>query len=500
MLKQQSFDHYINEETKAFLDNHRRIAGEIKSDLEKWQQSSSIEARRASIIHFAEESALVEGVLSSDTNAALSSLGITREHYESLASVAENKDEAVDLRHFETRAEQLFQEKGSKHFDSDAEALHYSLAKSLSDSLDNRQTAYEQKLIDDSRQIFLSELYKRIDQYKQLEAALQPIIGFFDTGTLWDMSSGSFSNYGFEILRFYSETINNNESISELAKLLGRQSVSSREVEQEMIDRTVARSVFHPQPASSGEVVGIEFSGDINRVVPSEMGRLEDPDTEMLFYSNLIEKKLLSYSYLTQESYLNSETLAMPTEKEKQDLCGPIIACVDTSGSMSGVPEITAKTLLLAIAKEAITTKRKCYIISFSREIETLDISDFKGGNALQTLIAFLNRSFNGGTDAYPALCEAVRILQKSEYKNSDVIMVSDFIMPSMPREIVASIETEKANGTNFYSFVIGRSANNNAVKIFNDTILYNPYSEEGRKAFAKRISQISKRMSDNVR
>lgn len=487
--------HYINEETKAFLDNHRRVAGEIKNDVEKWQQSSSIEARRASIIHFAEESALVEGVLSSDTNAALSSLGTTRENYESLTSVAENKDEAVDLHHFEIRAEQLFQEKGSEHFDSDAEALHYSLSKSLSDSLNKRQTAYEQKLIDDSRQIFLSELYRQIDQYKQLEAALQPIIDFFDTGTLWDMSSGSFSNYGFDILRFYAETINNNESISELAKILGRQSVSSREVEQEMIEKTVARSAFHPQIASSGEVVGIEFSGDINRVVPSEMGRLGNPDTEMLFYSNLIEKKLLSYSYLTQESYLKSETFAMPNEKEKQDLCGPIIACVDTSGSMSGAPEITAKTLLLAIAKKALTTKRKCYIISFSREIETLDISDFKGGNALQTLIAFLNRSFNGGTDAYPALCEAVRILQKSEYKNSDVIMVSDLIMPNIPNDIIASIETEKTNGTNFYSFVIGRSANNNAVKIFNDTILYNPYSEEGRKSFARQINQIAKRI-----
>ena len=472
-----SFDHYLNEETKAFLVKHRCLSSEVNNDVEKWGKNSSSEARRASIIHFAEEFALVEGIKSSDTNAALSSLGITR-----------------------TRAEQLFQEKGSKFFDSDAKALHYSLAKSLSDSLDNRQTAYEQKLIDDSRQIFLSELYKRIDQYKQLEAALQPIIGFFDTGTLWDMSSGAFSNYGFDILRFYSETTNNNESISELAKLLGRQSVSSREVEQEMMDRTVARSVFHPQPASSGEVVGIEFSGDINRVVPSEMGRLEDPDTEMLFYSNLIEKKLLSYSYLTQESFIKSETFAMPTEQEKRDLCGPIIACVDTSGSMSGAPEITAKTLLLAIAKEAITTKRKCYIISFSREIETLDISDFKGGNALQTLIAFLNRSFNGGTDAYPALCEAVRVLQESDYKNSDVIMVSDFIMPSMPREIVDSIETEKANGTNFYSLVIGCSANYNAIKVFNDTLIYNPYSEEGRKAFAKRISQISKRMSDNVR
>lgn len=494
MLKQLSFDHYINEETKAFLDNHRCVAGEIESDLEKWQQSSSIEARRASIIHFAEESALVEGIKSSDTNAALSSLGITREHYESLASVAENKDEAVDLRHFETRAEQLLQDKGSKHFDSDTEALHYSLAKSLSDSLDNRQTAYEQKLIDDSRQVFLAELYKQIDQFKQLEAALQPIMGFFDTGTLWDMSSGAFSNYGFDVLRYYSETIKNNEAIAELATLLGRQSVSSHEVEYEMLEQTIARSAFHPRSAASGDLVGFEFSGDINRVVPSEMGRLMNPETEMHFYSNLIEKKLLSYSYLTQESHKKSETHYLFTEKEKHDLCGPIIACVDSSGSMSGAPEITAKALLLAIAKEVITTKRKCYIISFSRGIKTFDISDFKGGNALQALVSFLNMSFNGGTDACPALSEAVRVLQESEYENSDVIMVSDFILPSLPQNLISSIEKEKQHGTNFYSFVIGSSANTSALEIFNETFVYNPYSEEGRKSFARKITQIARR------
>jgi uncharacterized protein with von Willebrand factor type A (vWA) domain len=218
----------------------------------------------------------------------------------------------------------------------------------------------------------------------------------------------------------------------------------------------------------------------------------------MLFYLNLIEKKLLSYSYITQESYQYKETLI--THTEKQDFLGPIIACVDTSGSMSGAPEITAKTLLLAIAKEVIATKRKCYIISFSNGIETLDVSDFRGGNALQTLVAFLNKSFNGGTDAYPALFEAIRVLQESSYKNSDVIMVSDFIMPSLPHDILASIEMEKAKGTNFYSFVIGNSANNNAIKAFNDTLLYNPYSEEGRKEFAKHITQIAKRKSDNVR
>lgn len=494
-----SIDNCFNEETKVFLSNHCCLSKQIISDIEKWQNSSARDARRASIVHFSEEAELVEGVKTGEIFTELSSLGTTRKRYEGLVSVTENIDEAVNLKFFEKRAATLLQDKRAKRFYSDAEALHYSLSKSLSESLDKRQTAYEQKIIDKSRQLFLAELYKQIDQFKQLENALQPIMGFFDTGTLWDMSSSAFSNYGFDVLRYYSETIKNNETIAELATLLGRQNVSSREVKYEMLEQTIARSAFHPQSATSGDLVGFEFSGDINRVVPTEMGRLTNPETEMHFYSNLIEKKLLSYNYLTQESHQKSETHYLSTEKDNHDLCGPIIACVDTSGSMSGAPEITAKALLLAIAKEVVTTKRKCYIISFSSGIETFDISDFKGGNALQALVSFLNMSFNGGTDAYPALSEAVRVLQESEYENSDIIMVSDFILPSLPQNLVSSVEKEKQHGTNFYSFVIGSSANTKALEVFNETIVYNPYSEEGRKAFARQIAQIAKRKSDNI-
>ena len=226
-----SIDNCFNEETKVFLSNHCCLSKQIISDIEKWQNSSARDARRASIVHFSEEAELVEGVKTGEIFTELSSLGTTRKRYEGLVSVTENIDEAVNLKFFEKRAATLLQDKRAKRFYSDAEALHYSLSKSLSESLDKRQTAYEQKIIDKSRQLFLAELYKQIDQFKQLENALQPIMGFFDTGTLWDMSSSAFSNYGFDVLRYYSETIKNNETIAELATLLGRQNVSSREVE-----------------------------------------------------------------------------------------------------------------------------------------------------------------------------------------------------------------------------------------------------------------------------
>ncbi|MBR1614821.1 MAG: VWA domain-containing protein, partial [Treponema sp.] len=98
---------------------------------------------------------------------------------------------------------------------------------------------------------------------------------------------------------------------------------------------------------------------------------------------------------------------------------------MDTSGSMHGTPENIAKTVTFALSKIAIEEERKCYLVSFSTEIETLDMSDFKSGDALTRIVQFLHMSFNGGTDASPALRHAVQMLQKDGYKNADVLMIS---------------------------------------------------------------------------
>ncbi len=143
---------------------------------------------------------------------------------------------------------------------------------------------------------------------------------------------------------------------------------------------------------------------------------------------------------------------------------------------------------------------RKCYVISFSVEIETLDLSTFKGGGAMEKLIGFLNMSFLGGTDIDPAMRECLGMLKGDEYKNSDVIMISDFITPALPQEDVARIEEEKARGTNFYSLVIGRSANTKATEVFADSIVYDPSTAESRREFARKVHGIAIRRREESR
>ncbi len=481
----------FNEQTKGFIKTHPILSKDIENEMVRWQEDASRKVRRAALSHFAKEASLIEQVKTGEPQSELSVLSKTKEQYERLASVIEDNDNAFIFDPFIAKSSELFHNR-TDDFRSDIEAIHYSLGEMLSNNLDQRRSAYEKKLLNDKMQAFIVELSERIWKYQQIEKTLQPIFEFFNNGLGWDTPMGALPQYGFETLRYYASVMRNSESIAELAKMLGRHGVASSEAESEMLVQIETVSAYHPRYSISGDLIGLEYSGDINRIVPSETSTLNSPDTEMLFYSKLVEKKLLSYSYLSREG--NAEAHKQSQSEEKKDPCGPIIACIDTSGSMAGKPEIAAKTLLLAIAKEAILAKRKCYIISFSDRIETIELSNWENGIALQELVAFLCKSFHGGTDAYPAFCEAIKVLQETGYQNSDVIMASDFIMPIFPHNLVLSIEQQKAKGTNFYSFKIGSFSNTMPSGVFTNNFNYDPYSEKGRKSFADAIRLFAQR------
>ena len=179
---------------------------------------------------------------------------------------------------------------------------------------------------------------------------------------------------------------------------------------------------------------------------------------------------------------------------EKKEPKGPIIVCVDTSGSMQGTPENIAKTVTFALSKIAIEEERKCYLISFSTGIETLDLSDFSEGNSISKLVSFLRKSFNGGTDATPALKHSLEMLQKNAYKNADVLMISDFVMDTLPTDLVNSIEEEKKKNTCFYSLVIGSSGNQNTIKAFNHNWLYDMSNPNATRHLVEQLHEIKTR------
>jgi uncharacterized protein with von Willebrand factor type A (vWA) domain len=81
--------------------------------------------------------------------------------------------------------------------------------------------------------------------------------------------------------------------------------------------------------------------------------------------------------------------------------------------------------------------------------------------------------SFHGGTDATPAMKEALRMLETEDYKKADVIVVSDFVMSGFDEQTRGQIKVAQDNKTKFHSLLIGNSGNQTAIREFDNNWVY---------------------------
>ena len=212
-------------------------------------------------------------------------------------------------------------------------------------------------------------------------------------------------------------------------------------------------------------------SDDFNHMIPAEMALLADEETEVLFYKKLLEKKLLTYQFVSYDDIEIEKIEIDEREKKKETDKGPYIICVDTSGSMSGEPERVAKVISFAIMKKCLNEDRKAYLISFSTGIETFELTDLN--KSLGQLAVFLRKTFNAGTDAVPALKEALSKMKENNYKKADLLFITDGEV-DYPQQVVNDVNEQKKHENKFYSLIIGSAFNKKFLEIFDKNFTYN--------------------------
>lgn len=197
--------------------------------------------------------------------------------------------------------------------------------------------------------------------------------------------------------------------IRALIHKLGRNHIAKEKTRQTRI----------PQ-ASRSEVHGTRHGADVQRMLPSELLNLEDESLETLFYARLLEENLLCYE-LSGTTFVNGE--ASETQRKRT---GPVVACLDTSGSMEGAPILNAKALLLAIANILQQERRSLHVLLFGGSGELREFAMHEHNDAAG-LLRFLQKSFGGGTDFEAPLQRAFEIIAtQEEYLKADVLMISD--------------------------------------------------------------------------
>lgn len=518
-LAENTFSDILDhDDIKDYIQSHEGVSENIQTDILEWLQLTKETLDKED--PFLDESIFIEQ--QKKLSAVDVAIDLTNEnskiqyHYRRLPSVSESKRGAIapsNLNFNFYKNQFAEQKKEPKKDDKDKEPAQWKSLEQLEvlrrnfigdmeKSLIDRKNKWEQERIDEMRKTFLEELYKKIQNFKRIEKLLSPFIKNF--GRLWDLSEGIFETSGFEILEQFAKLLEQDQSLQELAEILGKQNRAQSIFEKELRDKVVIKTEWHPQNAYRGEIKGICFSNDISSILPSELALMKNPATKKLFQLRFAQKQLLSFEYQRNVERTRKESTQEEVSIEKKEPKGPIIICVDTSGSMHGTPENIAKTVIFALSKIALEEERKCYLISFSTGIETLDMSDFKKGDSLQKLVRFLQMSFNGGTDASPALQHAIKMLQSNDYKNADVLMISDFVMANLPRNLIDAIEVEKEKNTDFYSLVIGTSGNQGTIDCFNHNWSYNTNDIHASRHLVEQLHSIKMRptsqgLSDNA-
>jgi len=98
------------------------------------------------------------------------------------------------------------------------------------------------------------------------------------------------------------------------------------------------------------DVVGVEPGGDIGRLLPVELARLVLPELELDTLRRIAERQAACREHHAVE----------PAGR------GPVVVCIDESGSMEGEKAHTAKALALALAWVARRQRRWCALVAYS--------------------------------------------------------------------------------------------------------------------------------------
>ena len=209
--------------------------------------------------------------------------------------------------------------------------------------------------------------------------------------------------------RHLVQEMNRNRHIRDVLKRLGKGSTSVEKKDESKVAKI-----------KKDELFGINKSGNISRILPSELLNLEDENLKYLFYAKYLENSLLTYEIKGKDEIEKNET------EEKISNKGPIVVCLDTSGSMKGTPLLRAKALVLSITKILREENRELYVILFGAKGQFQEIS-LEGEEDICRAIKFLKKSYEGGTDFETPLRRGIEIIsEKENYRKADILMVTD--------------------------------------------------------------------------
>lgn len=230
-------------------------------------------------------------------------------------------------------------------------------------------------------------------------------------------------------------------------------------MEQAVAQRPESRTVRIPD--LPGETRGIHRSDRIARMLPTEAMLLGHPHLRLVWHARRAERTLLCYEDddRMDEVRLHRSEVTQPRpgpQPRKRPELGPILVCVDTSGSMQGGAEAVAKAIVLEAMRTARTQGRACHVFAFGGPDELVELELALDTGGIGRLAQFLGQAFRGGTDICGPLEKIIAKLEEQRWQLADLLIASDGEFGATP-EVAARLDAVKrALGLRVQGVLIG--------------------------------------------
>ncbi len=275
-----------------------------------------------------------------------------------------------------------------------------------------------------------------------------------------DDSTGTPQKVAPAVKAAIAQRVRNNPRLKKIALLMGR------------MRRIAGTKVRGSKGVGFDEVASVSQGNDILRAVPAALLGLVDSDLEAKFDKDLAEGKLMQYQL----------------EETPPKGRGPIVFCIDVSGSMEGDRDIWAKALFAGVAEVALRQRRWCTAIQFDQRVQRVDTFDPNKVDPVHFMecVGFFS---GGGTNFSRPLARALDVIAEGgHFAKADVIFLTDGDAYHPEDEAKRLREMQGKNPINVHGIVVGGDATGHSLKGFCDEITVLPDLMNGGANVAEKL------------
>ena len=215
-------------------------------------------------------------------------------------------------------------------------------------------------------------------------------------GVTWGTGTSQAADRTSASARTLAQRLKHDHRLRRIAMLAGR------------FKRIAAQKQRTKVKHGADEITDVEQGADLGRLLPAELGRLVHPRLRLAFLADFLERKCLQYQLS------GVETLGK----------GPLVVCLDKSGSMEGERDSWSTAVALALLDIAQRERRVFALLCFDGAVKFEVV--VRPGEPLPEQALFVGCS--GGTSIAAAVQRGLEIIREhpGQLRKADVMLITD--------------------------------------------------------------------------